>query len=109
MLHLLLSFLLVTSSLFISVRRNGVGTGYLTLSWIPAALWLIGFSGEKAIGFQRSSEVMYHFSFDTSYLFALAGGLLVLHALRRQQVDKRLALGLLLSALPIIALIVSSR
>ena len=76
MLHLLLSFFLVMSSLLISVKRNGAGAGYLTLSWIPLALWLIAFSYEKIIGFQRPAEVMYHFSYDTSYLMVLAGGLI---------------------------------
>jgi hypothetical protein len=107
MLHILFSFLIVTLSLLISIRLNGVGVGYLALSWIPAALLLIAFLYEKAVGFRRFSEVMYHFSYDASYLLVLAGILMLLLAVIRHRAKKLLLLGSLFSALPIIVLIIS--
>ena len=105
--HILFSFLIVTLSLLISIKRNGVGPGYLALSWIPTALLLIAFLYEKAVGFRRFSEVMYHFSYDASYLLVLAGVFMLLPAVIRHRTKKLILLGSCLSALPIIALIVS--
>jgi hypothetical protein len=107
MLHILFSFLVVSLSLLVSIKRNGVGVGYLALSWTPAALLLIAVVYEKVVGFGRFSEVMYHSSYDTSYLLMLAGVLMLLQSVIRHRSKKLLVLGSCLSALPIIGLIIS--
>lgn len=107
MLHILFSFLIVTLSLLVSIKRNGVGVGYLSLSWIPAALLLVAVIYEKAVGFRRFSEVTYHFAYDTSYLLLIAGVAMLLHAVIGHRPKRLLMLGSCLSALPILTLIIS--
>jgi hypothetical protein len=91
--HILVSILIIALSLLISIRRNGVQVGYLALSWTPIVLLLTALLHDKAIGFRRFSEVMYHFAYDTSYILVMAGALLLLNAVIRKKPKRSLIVG----------------
>ena len=107
MLHILLSFLLIALALIISVRQHGAQRGYLILAWVPLALLLIAASYESAFGFKRFAEVIYHFAYDTSYILSLAGIMLLLTSVLRRTPKKMLFIGIVISAIPIFALLLS--
>lgn len=107
MLHILLSFLLIAIALIISVRQNGTQRGYLILAWVPLALLLIAAGCESAFGFKRFAEVIYHFAYDTSYILSLAGIMLLLTSVLRRTPKKMLLIGIVISAIPIFALLLS--
>lgn len=108
MLHIFLSLLLVGLSLVISLRRYGVPIGYLTLSWVPLFLLLIASGYQTLFGFKRFAEVIYHFSYDTSYILSLTGIVLLLTSIFRRTLTASLVLAVLLSALPIFLLLLRS-
>ncbi len=105
--HILLSLVIITLSLLISIKRNGIESGYLTLVWVPTALLLVAFLYEKMVGSRRFSEVAYHFAYDTSYLFLIAGIVMLLHAVIYKRPKKQLLIGCCVSALPLISLMIS--
>ena len=107
MLHILLSFLLIALALIISVRQQGAQRGYSILAWVPLALLLIATCYESAFGFKRFAEVIYHFAYDTSYILSLAGIMLLLTSVLRRTPKKMLLIGIVISAIPIFALLLS--
>jgi hypothetical protein len=107
MQHILLSALLIGISLLISGNRNGIERGYLVLSPVPLALLLIAKLHELAFGFSRFAEVIYHFAYDTSYILMMVGIVLLLRAIIKKGPEKALVLGAGISAIPVVALIIS--
>ena len=107
MLHILLSFLLIALALMISVRQHGAQRGYLVISWVPLALLLIAGGYESMFGFRRFAEVIYHFAYDTSYILSLAGIMLLLTTVLKRTPKRVLLIGIVVSAIPILVLIVS--
>ncbi len=105
MLHILLSLLLVGLALLLSIRRDGAAQGYLLLSWVPFALLVIAGGYELLFGFRRFAEVLYHFAYDTSYILSLVGIMLLLTSVLKRTSKLRLLLALMISAVPILVLI----
>ena len=105
MLHILLSVLLVGLALLLSIRRHGAPKGYLVLSWVPLALLVIAGGYECLFGFRRFAEVLYHFAYDTSYILSLVGIMLLLTSVLTRTSKLRLLIALMISAVPILVLI----
>ncbi len=87
------------------MRRSGAANGFLTLSWVPLALLLIAKGYESLFGFKRFAEVIYHFSYDTSYILSLTGVMLLLASIFRRTSKSSLVLSVLVSAVPILLLV----
>ncbi len=61
----------------------------------------------KVRGFKRFAEVIYHFAYDTSYILSLAGIMLLVTSILRRTPKKMLFIGIVISAIPIFALLLS--
>ena len=73
----------------ISLRRYGVLIGYLTLSWVPLFLLFIAGGYQSLFGFKGFAEVIYHFSYDTSYILSLTGIVLLLTSILDERASRR--------------------
>jgi hypothetical protein len=102
--HIFLS-LIILSLLFIPLARfYSADRAHTLLCWIPIVLAASAWSYEEFIGFGMIPHVVWHLSFDMSYILAMAGIVIILRAFVLKRRIVILILGTCLASLPIIAM-----
>src|SRR5262245_39521727 len=99
--HLIPVFCLLALTFGLLARRYSLEIGYLSLSCLPPAFFLITPFLNTRTNFDQITHRVLHIAYDSSYILVLFGLLLVLQATFRKQRKRFFLITTFLAGLPL--------